>query len=261
MCNPRRVEVTATRQVRESWEREVRRVAQASADLAGEARIRQTLDDSVGGPALMALQTLLANGFEDWAEQPDGSFRHNVDGGYVLYHPDDRALEIIAAVSQNITETGEASERLSGEIAEQLEARADGSYYDDGYNGRTEQRARQEAQHAAEQALDETIRQRRNSAEQAAEQQRDAALRTQAEEVAQRRIAERGATLQPELNRRARERLEEVGIRARQGFHRLLAHAYRDALTGMARRRGVANQGINTRETDEYLEIEFHLPD
>jgi hypothetical protein len=55
MCNPRRVEGTATRQIRESWEREVRRLAEVGTDLTGEARIRQALDDSVGAPALLAL--------------------------------------------------------------------------------------------------------------------------------------------------------------------------------------------------------------
>jgi hypothetical protein len=85
MCNPRRVEGTATRQIRESWEREVRRLAEVGTDLTGEARIRQALDDSVGAPALLALQTRLAGDCEGWDEQADGSYRHAVEGGYVSY--------------------------------------------------------------------------------------------------------------------------------------------------------------------------------
>lgn len=260
MCNPRRVEVTATRQVRESWEREVRRVEQVTGTLCGEARIRQALDDSLGGPALMALQTLLANGFAGWTEQADGGYRHDVEGGHVLYHPEDRSLEIVATVSEEIVATGEASEQVSGRIDEDFRITKEGGYYDDGHGGHTEERARQAAQQAADAAIQETILQRRAAAGDAAEQQRDAALRARASQDAARSIAERGAARQPELARRARERLEEVGVRARQGFHRLLAHAYRDALTGMARRKGVANQDIAIRETDEYLEIEFQFP-
>lgn len=261
MCNPRRVEVTATRQVRESWERELRRIETASGVLHGEARIRQRLDDSIGGPALMALQTLLANGVEGWQEQPDGSYRHAVEGGHVLYQPDERTLEIVASVSEEISASGEASERVSGQIDEELQLNAEGKYYDDGWGGHTEERARAEAEQKIAATLEQTLNQRRASLQQAAEQQHDAALRARASEAAQAQIAARSATRQPELARRAHEHLQEVGIRARQGFHRLLAHAYRDALTGMARRRGVANQDIHTSETDEYLEIEFRLPD
>ena len=62
MCDPRRVTVTATRQVQEAWEREVQRVAEFPGTLIGEARIRQPLDASLGGPAMMALHTALLNG-------------------------------------------------------------------------------------------------------------------------------------------------------------------------------------------------------
>jgi hypothetical protein len=46
MCNPRRVEVTATRAIAQAWEREVRRSASRTAEVRGEVRIRQPLDAS-----------------------------------------------------------------------------------------------------------------------------------------------------------------------------------------------------------------------
>ncbi|MCP4661041.1 MAG: hypothetical protein GY856_37035, partial [bacterium] len=55
--------------------------------------------------------------------------------------------------------------------------------------------------------------------------------------------------------------LRQVGVRTRQAFHQVLAHAFREALVGLARRRGVANNAIVRSETDEYLELDFVLPD
>ncbi len=260
MCNPRRVEVTATRQVREAWEREIERMAEVVDTLTGEARIRQPLDSSLGGPTIMALQTLLANGVEGWSEETDGSYRHAVEGGYVVYYPEDRNLEIVAAVETEIRESGKARERISGVWEGEVESKGEGQYYDDGWGGHTEDRARQVAQRAAEAGIQKETEQQLSSEAEEAEQKREQALLEQAEQAARQRVAQRAEVLQPELQQRARERLEEVGIRARQVFHRLLAHACRDALMGLARRRGVANHDITTHETDEYLEIDFVLP-
>nr|VFK60941.1 MAG: hypothetical protein BECKTUN1418D_GA0071000_11397 [Candidatus Kentron sp. TUN] len=260
MCNPRRIEVTATRQVRESWQREIRRVAEVSGTAHGEARIRQPLDASVGAPALMALQTLLATGFEGWAEQEDGSYRRSVEGGYAAYSPESRTLTIVATLSEEIRETGKAQETLSGDYEDRIEATGTGQFYDDGWGGYDEEHAHREAQRTAEVTLDEDVRRRFLDAADSAERERDAQLHAEAERNARQRLAARATERQVDLDARAREHLEDVGIRARQAFHHLLASAYRDALLSLARRRGVDSDRIITNESDEYLEIEFELP-
>jgi hypothetical protein len=265
MCNPRRVRVTATRQVREAWEREVRRAATVSLTVGGEARIRQQLDASVGAPALMAMQLRLARGAEGgcdgWVAQPDGAYRHDVEGGYVLYHPAERQLEIVATASATLTGTGVASQTLGGTLEADIEATAEAGYYDDGWGGHTEAAARREAEQAAARNADAGARQRLDAAADAAEQAADPALTAAAAADARRRLEARAELHRAELEQRAREHLAEVGIRARQAFHRLLALGYRDALEGLARRRGVAPGDIDTRETDDYLEIDLLLPD
>jgi hypothetical protein len=260
MCNPRRIQVTLTRQVQEAWEREVSRAVDISDTIIGEARIRQSLDDSLGGPAMMALQSLLANGFEGWQADSDGNFQHLVNDGYVVYRPDDRQLEIVATAQQDICETGYSSERLTGSLSAEIETQGEGEYYDDGWRGQTREKAEQNAQEAAEAGIQNIVRDRINAQADAAEQENEGILIQRAQADAQQRLNQRSETLTPELQQRARERLETVGVRGRQVFHRLLAHAYRDALTGLARRQGVASSDITTRETDEYLEIDFMLP-
>jgi len=260
MCNPRRIQVTLTRQVQEAWEREVSRAVDISDTITGEARIRQSLDDSLGGPALMALQSLLANGFEGWQEDSDGNFRHLVNDGYVVYRPDDRQLEIVAIAHQDVCETGCASERLTGVLSEEIETIGEGQYYEDEWGGHTREKAERNAQQAAEAGIQTLVNDRLTNQADAAEQAHAEDLIQRAEDDARQRLSQRAEALTPELQQRARERLETVGIRGRQVFHRILAHAYRDALMGLARRQGVANDEITTRETDEYLEIDFMMP-
>ncbi|ETR67028.1 MAG: response regulator receiver domain/DnaJ domain- containing protein [Candidatus Magnetoglobus multicellularis str. Araruama] len=228
--------------------------------ITGEARIRQSLDDSLGGPALMALQSLLANGFESWQEDSDGNFRHLVDDGYVVYRPDDRQLEIVATAQQDICETGCASERLTGSLTTEIETTGEGKYYDDGWGGHTKEKAEKDAQKNAEAGVQHIVRDRLDRQADTAEEEHAENLIQRAEADARERLNQRAENLTPELQQRARERLETVGIRGRQVFHRLLAHAYRDALSGLARRQGVASNDITTRETDEYLEIDFMMP-
>ena len=261
MCNPRRVQVTATRQVNEAWEREVERVAEVVATLTSEARIRQALDATLGGSALLALQNALAGGFPGWAEQEDGRFRHDVEGGYVTCSPDDRSLEIVATLSEELRAQGAARERLRGTVADTLEVQAEAQYYDDGWGNRTRDRALEEARRASEAELDRIAQSRLAQAATAAEQEREADLQQQARQAAQQDWERQAQVCRSDLSRRAAAELTQVGIRARQAFHHLLAHAYRDALLSLARRRGVAPDAIIRTETDEYLEIEFMLPD
>ncbi len=260
MCNPRRVEVTATRQIHQAWDREVERAAEVAATLTGEARIRQNLGASLGGPALMALQTALANGFPGWQQDGD-AFRHDVDGGYVVYDPAQRTLEIVATLSEELRARGVVRDRLTGTLEGTVEAKGEGGYYSDGWGGRTREKAREEARQRAEAGLDQASRERLEGEATAAEEERDESLRDEARQAAQQEWDRLAGERRAELSRLARDELTQVGVRARQAFHQLLAHAFREALLGLARRRGVAADEIVRKDTDEYLEIEFMLPD
>jgi hypothetical protein len=253
VCNPRRIEVTATQQVAEAWEREVRRAAEVAGTVDAEARVRQPLDASIGGPALAALEQALEAGFPGWVADGDG-WRCDVEGGYVRYTPDDRMLEIVARLSETVVGRAEVVERLSGRVEDTVEATGAGAFH-----GRGEEKARRLARAEAEAAIADEVRRRIDEAAAEAEAAHDEALRDAAtlaaREDLQARASERRAALQAE----AAERLEAVGARARQAFHLLLARAYRDALLALARRRGA--EDVRVEESDEYVEIEFVLPE
>ncbi|MCP4654282.1 MAG: hypothetical protein GY856_02565, partial [bacterium] len=222
MCNPRRLEVTATRQIHQAWEREVERAAEVTATLTGEARIRQELDASLGGPALMALQTALANGFPGWHEEGDG-FRHDVDGGHVIYDPGRRELVIVATLSEELRAQGVARDRLTGTVDDTIEAKGEDCYYSDGWGGQTRTKAQEVARQRAESRLDREAQKRLECEARAAEKERDQALRGEArqaaEQVCERQAGERRAA----LSRQAQAVLRQVGVRTRQAFHQVLA--------------------------------------
>lgn len=258
MCNPRRIEVTATRQVAEAWEREVRRAASLSGSVTGEARICQQLDASIGAPALAALERALEAGIAGWTVMDNG-YRRDVDGGYVVYSLASRTLEIVATASDIVHGQAEVRARLSGRVEEALLSRGEGRYYDDGYGGRTQERARKEAQKAAEAGLGAQLHARLEGEMKAAEQAADSGLRADAEAAAQADYAARAEERREALARQAADRLAAVGVQARRAFHGVLALAYRDALLALARRRGA--QSIQCNESGDMLEIDFMLPD
>jgi hypothetical protein len=258
MCNPRRVEVTATRQVAEAWDLEVRRAAAQSATVTGEARILQPLDASVGAPALAALERALERGFPGWARVP-GGFRREVQGGYVLYSPDDQSLAIAATRSDLVHGHGEAEARLTGSVTGEVGARGEGRYYDDGHAGLTEERARREALGAAEARIEAEVQARIEGARREAEQAVAEALRGDADRAAQADLRARADARRAALGREAEGHLAAVGVQARRAFHELLSVAYRDALLALARSRGARD--IQCTEQGDCIEIDFLLPD
>lgn len=262
MCNPRRVEITATRQVAEAWQREVERVAEQAMTITGEARVRHALDASVAAPALAALEAALEAGMPGWqrtGDDSDSGYRCDVDGGYVIYLPETRTLEIVAVVEGEVRGRGSARSRLEGRVEAAVEGSGESIYYDDGYGGRTQDVAEQEARQEADLGIARQVAARLDEAARTAEEAADAEMRARAEEAARADLQARAAAHRPALDAHAAEHLQTVGARARQAFHRLLAVAYRDALLALARARGA--QDIHCSDSGEVLEIEFLLPD
>ena len=149
MCNPRRITVTATRDLAEAWQREVSRTVALAEQVGGEARLRQPLADRLGIPARRALEARLAAGAAGWQVVADG-YQYDVVGGYVLYRLDEQALEIVATLADVVQVEGRAATVIAGELRETLTASAEQTYYEDGHAARNEAAARAEAALAAD---------------------------------------------------------------------------------------------------------------
>jgi hypothetical protein len=255
VCNPRRVRVRATRQLAESWAHELRRQVTRTGQASGEARVREQLGSSVGGPALAALTAVLAV-TPGWV-RVDDTFVHQVDNGQVIYHPLTRELEIVATAMAEVEASGEVTRTVRGELSGNVEAEGVGVYYDDNWGGRTQEHAELDANRQAEAALDAIARERAQAARDAAEVAEGDALLSEAEERAARALAAVTAAREQQLRREATARLAAVGVQGRNIFHQALAGAYRDAILAFARSRRA--EGIRCTDTDGVLDIEFEL--
>lgn len=254
MCNPRRIRVSATRQLDEAWQREVSRRVELQARVVGEARVRQNLEGTVGRPALLALEGVLAAPGSGW-ERVERGFRYGVEGGYVLYATDDQTLEIVATQSDEVRALGEATETLSGQLQTTLEREGEFHYYDD--SNITTPAAETQARRVAEQNLESAARAERQRVADEAESAASSQIESEARNRANAQLEQKAQRRQEELSAQAREHLRTVGVRARQVFHRALASAYREALLSYARRNGAEIMHCN--EDGESFEIEFRV--
>jgi len=257
MCNPRRIQVTATRSIAEAWNREVRRVASRSGIVRGEARVRQSLAASLGAPALAALERALDAGVPGWTLFGD-VYRYDVEGGYALYSLDDRSLTIVAVAEEEVRAEGVAQASISGRVEEEISATGEGMYYDDNYGETSPERAAVEARVRAEGMLVGEAARRIQSAALQAEAEIAPDLAAEAERRANADYEARASARRADIQREVEARAGVIGVEIRRAFHALLARAYRDALLALARSRGA--EGIRCSEDGESLEIEFVLP-
>jgi hypothetical protein len=256
MCNPRRIRVRATRELAEDWAQEVRRQVTRTGSAAGQARVRESLADTVGGPTLAALTDVLARQ-AGWTELPDGTFQHELDGGTISFDPATRELEITATVTAEVSVTGEASATVAARVSGTVEAEGEGVYYDDGWGGRTEQTAQRDAERDLERSLAEVVQQRRDQARREADATASDAVGREAAARAEAAFAAVTAAREDELRRAAPHRLLAVGAAGRSLFNAALAEAYRDAILAYARSRRASN--LHHSERDGVLDIEFEL--
>ncbi|WP_239337442.1 molecular chaperone DnaJ [Frankia sp. CiP3] len=255
MCNPRRVRVRATRDLTDAWEQEVRRQVTRRGQAVGDARVREPLAAGIGAPTLAALSGVLAR-TEGW-ERDGESFRHALDGGYLLYHPATRELEIVAEATAEVTASAEAATVVRGQLADTVEAEGDSTYYDDNYGGRTETHARRDAERNAALAVDAQVDALLAAARARADDVEGVAVQATATARADAALAEAAAARVEALRRHAATRLVAVGIQGRNIFHQALAGAYRDAIMAYARARRA--EGVTCSENGGVLEIEFEL--
>lgn len=256
MCKPRRVSITATRELAESWRREVSRTVQLSGQVQGEARVCQSLAATLAEPVLRGIEMALDRGLPGW-RPVEGGFRHEVEGGYVLYDPDRRCLEIVALAEACVTAEGKAEDLLTGQVEQTLSTAAEGQYYEDGWGGRTQEVAEAEARKAAEEALTRQSSERVKQAADQAEAAAAANLEARAQAEAARRLKEETDQRRAALSAQAAQHLDTVGVRARQAANRLFAEGYRDAIVAYARTHGGDN--VQCRDGTDTLEIQFTL--
>jgi hypothetical protein len=197
---------------------------------------------------------LLSAGQTGWAPTQEG-YRHDVQGGYVIYRTDDQSLEIVAEVSERISALGQASQQLQGRVDGEISETGEAGYYDDNWGNRTKKDAERDANRVAEERLAAAQNARIEQERREAVGKAGGAVEEQARAAAQLELDRQAAARRERLSDQARSDLQSVGAQCRMAFHRLLAAAYREAILAYARQNG-ADQ-IRCEDDGESVNIEF----
>jgi len=255
MCNPRRVQVRAARRLAEAWDQEVRRQVTLHGQAVGRASVRENLAGTVGRPVLACMDRVLDE-LDGWQATDDG-YRHDVDGGYVMFRTDTYELEIVAEQTSQVRGEGEAATTVRAAVDDDLEAEGTGRYYDDEWGGFTERRARQAAEAEAQRALDQAAADRIAAARELADAGAGDEVRAAAERQAQEALARAVAAREEQLTSIAADRLAAVGVAGRAVANQALARMTQEAILTYARSRHA--EGVRMSSSGGVLSIQFEM--
>ncbi len=261
MCNPRRVTINLNEHVEEAWRENVEQTAAASEEVGEIAQISTDiqLDDELGGTALQMLERVLTGefeGFEAW-EQADGQYRRQLDDVTLVYDPKTHRLNIETRLTETISAQTTADAEASGFTVGEIVVEALGNYYEDGWGGRTKERASNEAQQEAERKLANAAQQLRR------EQNREAfdAAEGQAQAEAQTRLEAKMEQLRQETRAALRERLQITLAHAQDGvqevLNRAIGEAYRQTLLQIVKENG--GRVLTDEQTGSVINMELEL--
>jgi hypothetical protein len=176
--------------------------------------------------------------FEPWERDGAGNYRHDLGDAVLVYQPGSRQLTVEARLTELISAEARATAEASGFTVGEVAVEAVGRYYDDGWGGRTQERALAEAQAAAESRLAEAT-EALHREQHAAELE---AAEAEARALAEAQAAAELERLQGEVREALRERLQVLLANAEDRVYhtmnRLVGESYRLALIQMVQENG-----------------------
>lgn len=261
MCNPRRVTINVNRSINGAWFDTVQQCARATDQVTEVARIETCiqLDDELAGPALAMLERVLLGefgGFDPW--QRDGTeLRTTLEDVTLVYDTVGHTLTVETALTESISSEAVAVAKVSGLAVGEVAVEAVGRYYDDGWGGRTEQQALEDAQKDAEQKLTDAIDRLRREQNSETFQQAESQARQEAEEQVQAQMD----VLRAEARAAIRQRLQLTLAQAQERVQRLIARAigeaYRQTLLQLVRENG--GRVLMDEQTGSVINMELEL--
>jgi hypothetical protein len=262
MCNPRRVQVRATRTISEQWRAEIARTAEASGTVAGEARLECPLATMLAPAALAAFVEAVRD--DDQWVFADGVYRLAVPGGQVTFDPAGERIEIVVRLTEQLRTEGHAERVVTGAVDTEVTAEGEATYYTDGFAGRTRAVAEREAEQAAAAAAEANAARERETLTRAGRERAQEAMRAdagrvqaEAEADAQRRYADAAETRTAALRGEADARLAEIHRQTLDAVFRTMAAGYRAAIVRYARQNNAEN--LSVTESGDVVEIQFEM--
>ena len=262
MCNPRRVMIHLTRAVEEAWQQTVEQTAHLEGEARELARVSAdiALDAEMGDLPLEMLERLLQGefeGFEPWQRDDEGSYHRTLGEVTLQFNPRTRRLTVEAALTETISAEARAAAQASGFTVGEVAVEAVGTYFSDGWGGRTEETARRSATADAQRKLDEAVQalhREQHAAEFATAQ---AEANAQAQRLAAVELEKSRQQVRQTLRDRLRDTLARAEDSVRYTMNRLVGEAYRQSLLQLVRENG--GRVVYQENTGSVIHLELEM--
>lgn len=262
MCNPRRVMIHLARCIEEAWQQTIEATAAESGEVAELARLSADvpLDAEMGDMALEMLEQVLGGefeGFTPWDRDSLGHYRRDLGDVTLVYDPEQHRLHIETHLAEMVSAEAHGAAEASGFTVGEVTAEAIGKYYEDGWGGRTKERAvaeaESEAEHKLSEAMDALHREQNAPAFEAAE----AEAQAEAQARARQALARRQAEVRAALRERMQVTLAQAEERVYHVMNRAVGEAYRQTLRRVVRENG--GRILKDEETGSVINMELEL--
>ncbi len=262
MCNPRRVDVHLDRSVDEAWHQTITQAASASGQVAESASVAVDirLDTDLGDLVLATLERVLAGEFpshEAWNRDDAGRFTRTLDDVTLAYDPRTRHLAVEARLAETVTAEARAAIDASGTTIGQVAGDAVAHYYEDGWAGRTRERALVEAQTDADRRLAAAVEALHREQHAVEIQDAEQRARAQAELLAREELTRRQEEVRAALRTRLQAVVASARERASHTINRAIGEAYRQGLKELVLRNG--GRIVVDEQTGSVVNLELEL--
>ncbi|HIE06682.1 MAG TPA: hypothetical protein EYP64_01405 [Desulfarculaceae bacterium] len=263
MCNPRKVMIHVNETIEAAWRQLLTEKATASELLSENAEIscEIKLAEEMGAAALDVLEQVLAGEFADfpgWQKDSAGNFYRDLEDITLVYDPNRRQFVLRARLEEMLSAEASAAAEICQVTTGTIAFEAVGYYYDDGWKGRTEEKALKEATEQAEMRFEYALKElKKAQPESAAELELRSSLTAEAQSKVEKELAEKRAALRLELRHQLQAQLARQQQNAFYEINRVVGETYRQTLCRLVLENG--GRVISDRQSGSVIELELEL--
>ena len=262
MCNPKKVMIHLARSIEGAWRRTVEQAATVEGEASELGRITAEvrLDEEMGETALEMLESVLENGFEDfepWDRDDRGRLVREVENALLAFDPSTGTLTVEARLTETLTAEERAQAVAEGFTAGEVAVEAVGRYYDDGWGGRTREKALEEAHASGEKQLDQAADALHREQNPEAFAEAESRARQEAARLAEEKLEQAKSDARIAMRTRLQKTLHDSEQRVHRIMNRAVGEAYRQSLYRIVQQSG--GKVLRDEKTGSVIDMELEL--
>lgn len=262
MCNPRKVMIHVAQRIEEAWQRQLTESVslQEQVKAGGSLAINLELSREMGAPAMDALKQVLAEGgpgFSPWEAGEDGCFRRRLEAVELVFDPANQDLSLKLELEKLIDAEGRATAEVGGVAGGEIVFAAIGHFYEDGWKGRTEEKALAEACEQARIRLARARYELKQKESAALVEHESRKLSHKARLAAEQELARCREQTRQALRQEIQARLAEARQQAMFTLNQAIGEAYRLTLCRLAQAQG--GRIVSEQRSGTVIELEIEI--